>query len=264
MKGLMLSMVIMLTGYCLNAQDGNITKVNGVELYYETYGEGPTMVLLHHFCASHEIWNQWIEQLSKDYYLVVPDLRGHGKSSNPTQTYEHQESARDIYRLLEHLEVDEFKAIGAGAGSMALLEMARMEPQRISSMVILSPGICHPPEEKAITSFNSAPEDWLSHMKKIHAGGESQIRMLISQYKQLATQYERIYPDVSQYDHIDCPVLIIHDESKQVISGGIPISPASSDEKTCRKIAPHISHTSIDNQRLPEKLVELTRSFIKE
>ena len=57
-------------------QIGKYADVNGVKIYYETYGEGEPLLLLHGFSLSHKFWNPWIENLQKDRKLIIPDLRG--------------------------------------------------------------------------------------------------------------------------------------------------------------------------------------------
>lgn len=70
----------------INAQGGDYVETNGVKIYYETHGEGEPLLMLHGFGASHKSWNLWIEDLSKNHQLILPDLRGHGLSSIYTQT----------------------------------------------------------------------------------------------------------------------------------------------------------------------------------
>ena len=90
----------------LFAQNGNYAKVNGVKIYYETYGEGQPLVLLHPFSGSHLMWEPWIDSLSQDYQLILPDLRGHGNSTNPTKIFRHNDSAKDMYALMDELDIE--------------------------------------------------------------------------------------------------------------------------------------------------------------
>ncbi|WP_188599632.1 alpha/beta fold hydrolase, partial [Polaribacter pacificus] len=87
--------------YGVFAQKQNHAQVNGVEIYYEIYGKGDPLVLLHSFTSSHKLWEPFIERLSKNHKLIVPDLRGHGKSTNPENVFTHSTSAKDIYGLMD-------------------------------------------------------------------------------------------------------------------------------------------------------------------
>ena len=121
----------------LIAQDGSYANVNGIRLYYEIQGEGEPLVLLHNFSTSHKVWEQWIDSLSIDFKLIIPDLRGHGNSTNTSNVFRHEDSAKDIYALMDELNINKFKAIGASSGGMTLIHMATMDSTRIKSMVLV-------------------------------------------------------------------------------------------------------------------------------
>ena len=57
----------------LIAQDGSYANVNGIRLYYEIQGDGEPLVLLHNFFTSHKVWEPWIDSLSIDFKLIIPD-----------------------------------------------------------------------------------------------------------------------------------------------------------------------------------------------
>ena len=83
-------------------------EVNDIEMYYEVHGEGPPLVMLHGFIESSFVWKPFISEYKKHFKLIIPDLRGHGQSTNPTNKFTHRQSAHDIYALLDHLEVERF------------------------------------------------------------------------------------------------------------------------------------------------------------
>jgi pimeloyl-ACP methyl ester carboxylesterase len=70
--------------------------------------------------------------------LIVAELRGHGYSTNPTNTFTHKEAAGDVLLLLDKLGIDRFSAMGMSSGGMALLHMATSQPKRIDAMVLIS------------------------------------------------------------------------------------------------------------------------------
>ena len=111
MKKLIFISLALLVYTQIHAQKGSYADVNGVKIYYEIHGEGEPLVLLHGFTMSHDMWEGWIEDLSKDYRLILPDLRGHGNSTNPSNEFTHKESAKDIYALLDILNIDKFNDI---------------------------------------------------------------------------------------------------------------------------------------------------------
>jgi len=58
-------------------------KVNDIEIYYEVHGEGEPLVLLHGFLCTSQQWNHFIPEFQERYQLIIPDLRGHGRTTNP-------------------------------------------------------------------------------------------------------------------------------------------------------------------------------------
>lgn len=55
--------------------------------------------MLHGFTDTHVSWLPWVENLSNEFKVILVDLRGHGKSTNPTNEFSHEKSAEDIYGL---------------------------------------------------------------------------------------------------------------------------------------------------------------------
>ena len=68
MKKLIILSIILLIGLKVNAQDGKYVETNDVKIYYEMYGEGDPLLLLHGFTSSHKHWDAWIKDLSKYLY----------------------------------------------------------------------------------------------------------------------------------------------------------------------------------------------------
>ena len=120
--------------YC---QDANFAEVNGSKIHYVTYGEGKPVLLLHNFTASHKMWLPWVKAFPEKYQYIIPDLRGHGLSTNPSDVFRHHESALDMFGLMDALEIENFKAIGTSSGGMTLLHMSTMDTTRIDAMILI-------------------------------------------------------------------------------------------------------------------------------
>ena len=84
---LLVFLFLLAIGSWIQAQEGNFIETNGVKLYYEIHGEGDTLLLLHGNTQTHDMWTPWIDDLSKDYKVITVDMRGHGQSNNPTNTF---------------------------------------------------------------------------------------------------------------------------------------------------------------------------------
>src|SRR6202158_5409601 len=108
--------------------------VNGMRLHYERHAAGEPLVLLHGFTGAGSDWAPFVDQLSSEHELIVPDLRGHGRSTNPSGEYTHRQSARDIFALLDRLGIANCQGIGVSGGAEALLDMATPPPSPVAAL----------------------------------------------------------------------------------------------------------------------------------
>jgi pimeloyl-ACP methyl ester carboxylesterase len=169
--------------------------VNGIEIGYEVRGDGEPLLLLHGFTGSGGDWAHVfdLEELARRYRLIIPDARGHGRSTNPSGTFTHRECATDALALLDRLSVGRCKAIGASLGGNTLLHMATRQPDRIAAMVLVSATPYYPAAARAIMAAMSeegrSPEEWEA-MRARHARGDDQIRALWRQANAFKDSYD--------------------------------------------------------------------------
>ena len=112
--------------------------VNGVDLNYETAGEGTPLLWLHGFMGAGLDWQYIFGAPPSGFQLIAPDLRGHGASTNPSNDFSFREAAHDVLGLLDELQVNRLGAIGISGGGLTLLHMATLRPALVDSMVIVS------------------------------------------------------------------------------------------------------------------------------
>ena len=79
-----------------------------MKMYYEIHGQGEPLLLLYYFDGTGVIWKPVIEELAKQYRLIIPDLRGHGRSTNPMKEFTHRQAALDVHALLERLKINPY------------------------------------------------------------------------------------------------------------------------------------------------------------
>ena len=89
----------------INCQEDLFAHVNGAKIHYKSIGEGEPVLLLHNFTASHKMWIPWVEDLPQNYMYIIPDLRAHGLSSNPSKVFRHSDSDDDMYGLMDFLGI---------------------------------------------------------------------------------------------------------------------------------------------------------------
>jgi len=242
----LLFLCISIHGY---SQDGNLTDVNGADIYYEVYGNGEPLVLLHGFTLSHEMWDPFIEDLSETFKIILVDMRGHGRSSNPTDHFTHRQSARDIYGLMDELQIESFKAMGFSSGGMTLTHMATMDSTRLEAIVLMGATSYFPESTRAILKgiqYEAMDEGWLNTLKKLHPGGEPQIKSLITQFKNFGNTYEDMNFTPPYLSTIKASTLIIHGDRDPFFPVDIPVTSYKSIPNSYLWIVPNFSHQGFD------------------
>lgn len=170
-----------------------LVSFNGMEMHYEIQGEGRPLLLLHGFTGAGSNWSLIFPEPPDGYQLIIPDLRGHGRSTNPSMEFTHRQSALDVLALLDGLNIERCMAIGMSAGAKTLLHVATRQPDRIDAMVLVSATPYFPEPARAImrqmTEENRTEEEW-HQMRQWHHHGDEQIRALWRQGNAFKDSYD--------------------------------------------------------------------------
>lgn len=109
-------------------------------LFYTDEGDGEPVVLLHGWtCDSHD-WSWQLDDFTARHRVIVPDLRGHGRSSNPGAGWGPPELATDVSRLLEQLGCGPAVIIGHSLGAVVASALAVQSPEQVRAVVAVDPG----------------------------------------------------------------------------------------------------------------------------
>ncbi|MFT3823953.1 MAG: alpha/beta hydrolase [Chitinophagaceae bacterium] len=199
----------------ITSTKGHSVVIGSIEMYYEEYGAGKPLLLLHGFGGCSQNWHPFTDRLAEEYRLIVVDLRGHGYSTNPGNKFTHQEAAGDVFLLLEKLGIDHFSAMGMSTGGMTLLHMARSQPGRIDSMVLISTTTYFPDQARAImrrASFDTMPPEVREMYRECAKRGEEQIRGLIAQFNAFCEDYDDMNFTEQSLSIITARTLVVHGE----------------------------------------------------
>ena len=120
------------------------TRVNGVELYYETHGDGPPVLLIHGLGSSTRDWEPQVAALATRFRVITFDVRGHGRSEKPRQRYSVKLFADDTAALIRALDVGPVHVIGISMGGMIAFQLAVDAPELVRSLVIVNSGPAMP------------------------------------------------------------------------------------------------------------------------
>jgi len=111
----------------LNDQ-GAYVQANGLQMYYETYGEGIPAILLHGGLETCQMWAPIIPMLAKSYRVFTPDTRGHGRTDNPSGEFSFPLLAEDIALFINALGLQNPMVVGYSGGGQTALHMAMIYP----------------------------------------------------------------------------------------------------------------------------------------
>ena len=110
--------------------------LNGIDVFYSSSGAGQPIVLIHGYPLDHTIWDPQREYLSQDYFVLAPDLRGHGKSESSPGPYTMDLLARDVHALIDHLHLEPVVLGGLSMGGYVALAFMRLFPQRVRALIL--------------------------------------------------------------------------------------------------------------------------------
>lgn len=113
-------------------------KSDDAEIFYWSLGDGPPVLLLHPFPAHHEFWLPVAEPLAARYGVILPDLRGHGKSGVGEGPATMDKHAADIARVMDDADVGRAPLIGVSIGGYVLFEFWRRYRGRVAGL-----GLCN-------------------------------------------------------------------------------------------------------------------------
>jgi pimeloyl-ACP methyl ester carboxylesterase len=160
-----------------------VAKVNGIDLFYEMHGTGEPLLLLHGgfgIGADFKLLFDFAE-LSQHYCVIAPDLRGHGRSTNPAAAITIRQCALDVLALLDGLGVARFKTVAISLGAKTMLHVATLAPTRVEAMVLVAATPYFPEPARrimlAMTDENRSESEW-SQARSRHRHGDEQIRAL--------------------------------------------------------------------------------------
>jgi pimeloyl-ACP methyl ester carboxylesterase len=124
-----------------NSVAGNYADVNGIKIYYETYGKGEPIVLLHGNGGSIGSMRNQVAYFSKHYKVIAIDSRAQGKSNDIGDSLTYDELAADVNVLMDKLKIDSAYMIGQSDGAIVGLIVASKYPAKVKMLAAMAPNI---------------------------------------------------------------------------------------------------------------------------
>jgi pimeloyl-ACP methyl ester carboxylesterase len=115
--------------------EGETVEINGANIYYEVYGAGEPLILIHGGLGNGMYWVNQIPVFAAKYQVIVMDSRGHGRSSFDEQPITYALMASDVLGLMDHLKIAKASIVGWSDGGIIGLEIAIHNPERLNKVV---------------------------------------------------------------------------------------------------------------------------------
>lgn len=113
------------------------TRSGGVEIHFEVHGAGPPVMLVHGYPLSGALWDDVVPHLASEYRVIVPDLRGHGRSE-PTERVTMEEMADDLLAVLDAADEERpVVLVGMSMGGYVALAFCRRHPERVRGLALV-------------------------------------------------------------------------------------------------------------------------------
>jgi 3-oxoadipate enol-lactonase len=132
-------------------------KVGRNDIAYKEMGKGETVVFLHGFCGNMGYWEKIAPELSREFRVILIDLRGHGNSSTNDVSFTIDDLAKDIKEVLESLQVGQFYLFGHSLGGYVTLSLVEHYPEKLKGYGLIH-STAYPDSDEAKTGRIKAAE----------------------------------------------------------------------------------------------------------
>ncbi|SKA35785.1 Pimeloyl-ACP methyl ester carboxylesterase [Enhydrobacter aerosaccus] len=226
------------------AQQSGHAPVNGVSIWYATFGGGEPVVLLHGGLANANYWGGQVPSLARKYRVIVMDSRGHGRSTRNAEPYGYDLMASDVLGLMDYLKIDKAAIVGWSDGAIIGLDIAMKHPERVSRLFAFAANsdpsgvkdVTKSPvftkfiarAEKEYEALSATPKDYKRFLEEISHMWESQPHWTESDLGRI-----KVPTWIVDGDHDEA----IHRENTELMAGAIP--------RTGLLIQPEVSHFSM-------------------
>jgi pimeloyl-ACP methyl ester carboxylesterase len=115
---------------------GEHFEINGIKIYSEFIGEGEPLLMIPGLSSGNWLWKKNYKHLSENYRLIMPELRGSGRSDKPDEFYTIKMFAYDLNKLLEILSVNKVHVLGVSMGGFIALYLALHWSEKVASLIL--------------------------------------------------------------------------------------------------------------------------------
>jgi pimeloyl-ACP methyl ester carboxylesterase len=166
----------------LKPVDSGYVNANGLRMYYEMYGEGRPLILLHGGTATLSSWYEHIPAYVSHFKTIAIDSRGHGKTDNPANELSYVTMADDVAAFIREMPVESPLVLGFSDGAQIALELGMRHPDLIRALVLggayyrfseqYQAGLrgfgFDGPDESGPPHIREIPDEWAAYLRNEH------------------------------------------------------------------------------------------------
>lgn len=256
---------------------GGICEVNDVSIHYlRTGGDKPPLILLHGLTGSGACWAPLTRLLEREYDVVMPDARGHGKSSAPLHGYGYGDHASDLVGLIEALGLAAPVLLGHSMGGMTAAVVASRLGTAMRGAILVDPTFISPEWQREVHEsdviqqhrqfLDSNASDVLAQLRIRHPHRSSEIveRIADARMQTKISAFDVLTPPNPEYHelvrNISIPMLLVIGD-KGIVS--------CETARELENLNPHLRHELMSDVGhgipfdQPERLGAIVTSFLR-
>ncbi len=259
--------------------------VNGAKLYYEEFGSGHPLVMVHAGIADHTMWDDQFPEFDKHYRTIRLDLRGYGNSEPAAGEFAH---ADDLIGFLDALHIERVYLMGCSIGGMTCMDVTLDHPDRVDALIMVASGptglnLDVPPEPKFAEvekAWNAQDFDrvveletqiWIDGAKRTpdqidpkvreHAKAMN-LRAINHERKELGTRRPPKSPSAAErLDELKLPVLIVYGDQDTPFTQAAAPYMEQHIRGAKRVLIPNTAH--LPNMEQPAEFNRIVLDFLK-
>ena len=201
--------------YGNNPKAGRYVNAGDAKIYYEVYGKGKPIVILHGgiFGSTYEM-HQFIDSLSKKYQVIAISTRGHGKSELGTEPITYEQKANDVMAVINAVTKDSVIILGFSDGGYAGYKLASMYPARVKKLIAIGATELHPGlRDFTFNAKQGVALDTVYWKQQFKLMPEPQ--RLQEMFTGLGDMYNHLTLGKDFFETIQCPVLVMAGDRDQ-------------------------------------------------
>jgi pimeloyl-ACP methyl ester carboxylesterase len=122
----------------MKLMNSGYAEVNGIKLYYEIYGQGEPLVLIHGGLTTIDEMQGWVQSLAEKRRVIAVEMQGHGRTADTNRPMSFATMGDDIAALLNHLKIRKADVVGHSFGGAIAIRVAIQHPDKVRRLVVVS------------------------------------------------------------------------------------------------------------------------------